>query len=88
MIERDLIKNLKDNNVSNEKKLKMIDDFFATDRNGNYINLKFTDWEGNEHNFIGINRLGLTIDEIVAVKKYAGYLYEEFIGKNIDKEFK
>ena len=76
MNQEELINNLKNNNITIDKKRQMIEDFFSTDENEKYTFLKFVDYNGKEYNLIGKKPLDLSLDEIVAVKQYANYLYE------------
>ena len=73
----ELIEKLKNPSIPLEEKYQMIEEFNSTDSNGNFTRLSFVDFEGNTHNFIGKNKSELSLDEIVAVKKYVQHLYEE-----------
>lgn len=58
--------------------IKEIDALFATDQEDRFINLVIPkDKLGDELNLIGKKRMDLDLDEIIRVKKYASFLYEE-----------
>ena len=77
-MEEQELKTKLESNISRDEKVDLIDNYFSTDENNNFKYLKFTDFNGVEHNFVGINKFSLPIDDIVAIKKYASYLYENY----------
>lgn len=68
-----------------DRKTNMIDKFLETDDNEKYLYLKFRDYDGKKYNFVGKNIMKLTLDEIIALKKYSSYLYEKAL-KMYDKK--
>lgn len=58
--------------------VKEIDNLFATDSEGRFINLIIPKNSlGKEMNLIGRKMIELNLEEVVRVKKYAGSLYAE-----------